>query len=141
MSHSVALNYNWLFSVLFLSSIAETWKNCLDGATDFKEVNYLLVLQSVVIGFLYVADWDAADMASKNEFPSNLGSYPNFWGLSYRKSQVVSIPNYKTKIINVTGFLLKTCSHGINSMWQAEIYFYYSLRILPDRCFMFIILQ
>lgn len=23
----------------FLSSIAETWKNCLDGATDFKEVS------------------------------------------------------------------------------------------------------
>lgn len=22
-----------------LSSVAETWKNCLDGATDFKEVN------------------------------------------------------------------------------------------------------
>lgn len=21
------------------SSVAETWKNCLDGATDFKEVN------------------------------------------------------------------------------------------------------
>lgn len=55
-TYNVALNNNWLFSLLFLTSIAETWKNCLDGATDFKEVNNLLVLQSVVIGFLYVAD-------------------------------------------------------------------------------------
>lgn len=34
----------WHLSVLFLSSIAETWKNCLDGATDFKEVKDLGVL-------------------------------------------------------------------------------------------------
>lgn len=26
-------------SLFFISSIAETWKNCLDGATDFKEVS------------------------------------------------------------------------------------------------------
>lgn len=60
-----------VFSVLFSTSIAETWKNCLDGATDFKEVNNLLVLQSVAIGFLYVANLNTSGMSSKNEFPFN----------------------------------------------------------------------
>lgn len=37
-----------------LSSIAETWKNCLDGATDFKEVNSWEIIQifSSVLSFL-----------------------------------------------------------------------------------------
>lgn len=28
-----------VFTLIFSISIAETWKNCLEGATDFKEVS------------------------------------------------------------------------------------------------------
>lgn len=43
------ISSDWLMVFYLSSSISDTWKNCLEGATDFKEVNEFNVLSGSIL--------------------------------------------------------------------------------------------